>query len=150
MAKYILKRLVQILPVLLGISFIIFFILDMTPGDPARLILGQTANAEAVEQLREEMGLNDPFFVRYFKYLTNVVLHFDFGESYRTSQPVFTDILSRLPTSLGLASCGMVASLLFGLPLGILSRLSSSIGRSFGMAALALNLIITSVLKARK
>lgn len=121
MVKYILKRLVQILPVLLGISFIIFFILDMTPGDPARLILGQTANAEAVEQLREEMGLNDPFFVRYFNYLANVVLHFDFGESYRTSQPVFADILSRLPTSLGLASCGMVASLFFGLPLGILS-----------------------------
>lgn len=121
MGKYILKRLLQIIPVLIGISFIIFFILDMTPGDPARLILGQSANAEAVEQLREEMGLNDPFFVRYFNYMKDIILHFDFGESYRTSKPVFEDILSRLPVSLGLASCGMVASLCFGLPLGILS-----------------------------
>ena len=121
MIKYVLKRLLAIIPVLIGISFIIFFILDLTPGDPARLILGQNATKEAVEELTLRMGLNDPFFVRYFRYIRDIILHFDFGTSYRTGKAVFADIMPRLPTSLGLATCGMVASLFFGVPLGILS-----------------------------
>ena len=66
MGKYILKRLFLMIPVLLGVSFIIFSIMALTPGDPAMMILGEGAPAEALEAKREELGLNDPFFVRYF------------------------------------------------------------------------------------
>ena len=128
MLKYILKRLILIIPVLIGISFIIFFILDLTPGDPARLILGQSATKEAVEALRLEMGLDKPFFVRYFSYLWGLVSNLDFGTSYRTGKAVFDDILPRLPTSLGLATCGMISSLFFGVPLGILSAVKQYSG----------------------
>ena len=116
----------EIIPVVLGIAFIIFAILNMIPGDPARLILGQTATAEAVEQLREEMGLNDPFLKRFFDYVLNVILHFDFGNSYKSGQPVFGLIAKRFPVSVRLAFCGMVGSCLFGIPLGILSAVKQN------------------------
>lgn len=121
MIKYTLKRLILILPVCLGIAFIIFSIMNLTPGDPARIILGQSATAEAVAELREELHLNDPFFKRFFDYIVNIVTKGDFGNSYRTSKPVFDDIFNRFPVSLKLALCGMISSCIFGIPLGILA-----------------------------
>lgn len=126
MIRYVLKRLIEIIPVVLGIAFIIYAILNFTPGDPARLILGQNATAEAVDQLREEMGLNDPFLVRFFNYIRNIVTKFDFGKSYKTGQPVFKEILKRFPVSLKLALCGMIGSCAFGIPLGILSAVKQN------------------------
>ncbi len=121
MSRYILKRLVLIIPVLLGISFIIFSIMEITPGDPARLILGQSATPEALEQLREELGLNAPFLQRFFRYIYNIVSRLDFGTSYRTMKPVYVDIFIRFPVSIKLALCGMIGSCIFGIPLGILA-----------------------------
>lgn len=121
MVRYVVKRLIAIIPVVLGIAFIIFTIMDFTPGDPARLILGQNATAEAVEQLQEEMGLNDPFLQRFGNYVWRVVTKFDFGNSYKTGRPVFEEILKRFPVSIKLAFAGMIGSCLFGIPLGILS-----------------------------
>lgn len=126
MTKYIIKRLIEIIPVVLGIAFIIFAILNMIPGDPARLILGQTATAEAVEQLRDEMGLNDPFITRFASYVKDVIFHFDFGNSYKSGQPVFAVILKRFPVSFKLALCGMIGSCVFGIPLGILSAVKQN------------------------
>ena len=126
MIHYVIKRLIAIIPVVLGIAFIIFAILNITPGDPARLILGANATAEAVEQLREDMGLNDPFFVRFFSYICNVITKFDFGSSYKSGIPVFKEILKRFPVSLNLAICGMLGSCLFGIPLGILSAVKQN------------------------
>jgi len=121
MVKYTLKRILLIIPVCLGIAFIIFAIMNLTPGDPARIILGQSATAEAVEQLREELHLNDPFFKRFIDYLGNIITKGDFGNSYRTSKPVLNEILNRFPVSLKLAICGMITSCIFGIPLGILA-----------------------------
>lgn len=73
MLKYIGKRLLMMIPVILGISFIIFAIMDLTPGDPARMVLGEGATPEAVEQKREEMGLNEPFIVRYANFVCGVL-----------------------------------------------------------------------------
>ena len=73
MLKYILKRLLMLLPVLLGISLLIFAIMSLTPGDPARLVLGSYATEEDLVEWREERGLNDPFFQRYFDYIFNAV-----------------------------------------------------------------------------
>jgi len=121
MIIYILKRLIAMIPIMLGIAFIIFTIMDFTPGDPALLILGQSATREAVEQLRVEMGLKDPFFVRFSRYIYNIVTKLDFGKSYRTRKPVYDEIFKRLPVSIKIATCGMVCACLFGIPIGVLS-----------------------------
>ena len=121
MGKYVLKRLAALIPIVLGIYFLIFTIMDLTPGDPARLILGPDATAEAVDQLTEEMGLNRPFFVRFFDYVYKAVTQLDFGESYRTQKPVFNEILSRFPVSLKLAGISIGFAVLLGIPLGVFS-----------------------------
>ena len=126
MLRYILKRLIEIIPVMLGIAFIIYAIMSFTPGDPARLILGANATSEAVENLREEMGLNDPFLVQFFNYIWRIISKGDFGTSYKSGQPVFQEIFKRFPVSLNLAICGMIGSCLFGIPLGILSAVKQN------------------------
>ena len=126
MLRYILKRLIEIIPVMLGIAFIIYAIMSFTPGDPARLILGANATNEAVENLREEMGLNDPFLVQFFHYIWRIVSKGDFGNSYKSGQPVFQEIFKRFPVSLNLAICGMIGSCIFGIPLGILSAVKQN------------------------
>ena len=96
MLKYIGKRLLMLIPVLLGVTFIIFVITYITPGDPARIILGETATPESVEALRNEMGLNKPFLIRFVTYVWDA-LRGDFGNSYMTGQPVMELILDRFP-----------------------------------------------------
>ena len=120
MLKYIGKRLLLMLPVLLGISFILFTIMDFTPGDPARMILGEYASQEEVDALREEMGLNENFFVRYGKYVAGAVTG-DFGESYRSSTPVVEEIAARFPATLKIAVLAMFIAVLIGIPVGIIS-----------------------------
>ena len=83
MLKYILKRILLLIPVLIGATFIVFFVMDMTPGDPAVAKLGVDATAEQIEELREEMGLNDPFPVRYGRFVLDLVQG-DLGTSYKT------------------------------------------------------------------
>lgn len=120
MLRYILKRLLLMIPVLLGISFILFSILNLTPGDPARAMLGEGATEEDVQQLREEMGLNDPFFVRYGKYIIDL-FQGDFGKSYVSGRLVSDEILTRFPTTIRLAFCGITFAVLVGIPVGIIS-----------------------------
>jgi peptide/nickel transport system permease protein len=121
MIRYIVTRLMLLIPILLGVSFLIFTIMEFTPGDPATRILGIDAPPEALEQLRNQLGLNDPFFVRYFDYIGGIVTHLDFGMSWRTKNPVFQDVLPRIPVSMTLAFLGIVFATLFGIPLGVLS-----------------------------
>ena len=79
MAKYIIKRLLVLIPILLGVALIIFTIMDLTPGDPAVRILGPESSIEAREQLREDLGLNQPFWVRFFDYIKNAYYDVDFN-----------------------------------------------------------------------
>lgn len=120
MYKYILKRLLLLIPVLLGVSLLVFTILSLTPGDPAQLILGESAPKEAVLKLREEMGLNDPFIFQYLRFVKNAILG-DFGRSYTTGREVFGEIFSRFPNTFVLAITGMVISVCIGIPVGIIS-----------------------------
>lgn len=120
MYKFILKRLLFLIPVLLGVTFVVFVILSLAPGDPVLVVLGDGATDEAVEQMREELGLNDPILIRYVKYIGNI-LRGDFGKSYKTRLSVAEQILARFPNTILLASCGMVLSIVIGIPLGILS-----------------------------
>lgn len=120
MYKYVLKRLLMLIPVILGVSFLVFFIMSLAPGDPARTILGETAPIESVMALREELGLNDPVIVRYVNYMVDL-LHGDLGESYKTGQPVIYEILSRFPATLTLAFWGMLFAVVLSIPIGIIS-----------------------------
>lgn len=120
MTRYILKRLVLMIPIVLGISFIIFTIISVTPGDPVQLIMGTDADPVLMEAKREEWGLNDNFLVRYAKYIGGVVTG-DLGTSYRTGNSVAGEIAQRLPKTMVIALGGIGLSVLVGVPLGLIS-----------------------------
>ena len=121
MYKYVIKRLLITIPVLLGVMFIVFTIINFTPGDPASMILGESAPQEDIDRLNHELGYDQPFFVRFFDYVKGVVLEGDLGTSYRTNQPVLDEILSRFPYTVQLAVLSIVFSSLIGSSVGILS-----------------------------
>ncbi|MDY3919201.1 MAG: ABC transporter permease [Candidatus Limivivens sp.] len=121
MAKYIIKRLIYMIPVLLGVAFLVFTILSLTPGDPGTIILGITAKPEDIAALNAEFGYDQPFLVRFLNYIGDIVLHFDLGNSYQSRQPVVNDIIARFPNTLLLAVLSMSVSSIIGISLGILS-----------------------------
>lgn len=121
MHKYVVKRILLTIPVLLGAVFLVFAIMQLTPGDPGTLILGITAKPEDIAALNHRLGADLPFFEQFFNYLKDILLHFDFGSSYRSGKPVFDSILSRFPTTFRLALFSMLLSSLIGISLGILS-----------------------------
>jgi len=106
--------------VVLGITFIIFSVMTLTPGDPAQIILGDGATQEAIAALRQELGLNDNLFVRFFRYVWEA-LQGNFGNSYRTGQAVVIELLNRLPNTILLAIFGVGGAALIGVPIGITS-----------------------------
>lgn len=122
MSKYIFRRILSIIPTILIIVFAIFFILDLTPGTPGRVILGVTATEEQVKNLDEALGYNRPVVVRYVDYLVHAVQG-DFGNSYVSQQPVFDILAPKFPTTLKLALLAVAFSALIGIPLGIISSL---------------------------
>ena len=120
MLKYILKRLLYLIPVMFGVSLIIFAMMYFTPGDPARIILGETATEAAVEQLRDELGLNDHFVIQYGRWLFDAVRG-DIGTSYQTRRPVVDEIMDRFPATFQLAAAGVFVAVVIGIPIGIIS-----------------------------
>ncbi len=120
MIKYIAKRLFMMVFVVIGISFIVFTLMNITPGETAQMILGQSARPEQVAKLEEELGLNEPFFTRYFTFLSGAVRG-DFGQSYLSRLPVFEEILQRFPSTLLLATIAMFIATLIGVPVGVIS-----------------------------
>ncbi len=111
----------MMIPVLLGVVFIVFFLMYITPGDPASIMLGEAATPEAVSQLREELGLNQGFLMRFFLYVKGVVLHGNLGISYVSKRPVLMEVLERFPTTALLASLSALVSLTIGISAGIIS-----------------------------
>lgn len=128
MVKYILKRLVQLVVVLLGVTFLTFMITQATPSDTAEMkyvSMGMMPSAELLEQTREEMGLNDPVLVQYGRWLGNV-LHGDLGESSKFGESVWTQMTKKLPMTLKLAGVSLVVVILISFPLGILSAVKKN------------------------
>ena len=121
MAKFIALRVLAMVPILLGVTFIVFGILSLTPGDPGRLILGQNATQQAVADLNHQLGYDKPFFVRFLNFVVNGATKFDFGKSYRSQKPVVSEIILSFPTTLKLATFSVILSAMIGIPLGILS-----------------------------
>lgn len=120
MWRYILRRLLMLIPVLIGISIFVFLLMYFTPGDPAQLMLGEGAPRHQLEALRESMGLNEPVHIQYFNWLKNAVRG-DLGQSLRSRKLVTTEILDRLPATAELAFAAVVFAVLVGMPVGILS-----------------------------
>jgi len=118
MHRYVMKRLLLMIPTLLGITLIVQLFIMIVPGDPARLMLGEMSTTEEVEALREQLGLNDPFHIRYGNYIAGI-LKGDLGVSYRSKRPVMSEILQRFPYSLMLVFISMGIALCLGIPLGI-------------------------------
>jgi ABC-type dipeptide/oligopeptide/nickel transport system permease component len=119
MIRYILKRLLWIIPVVIGVAILIFTLMYFVPGDPASIILGSSATQLDIKELREVMGLNKPFYVRLGDYLRDVFLNFNFGTSYITKNPVTSELINRFPYTFTLAVACMLLALLVGIPLGI-------------------------------
>ena len=124
MVKYTLRRLLLLIPVVLGVALLIFIIMSFTPGDPAVIILGENATAEQVAALHVKLGLDHPLLVRFFNYIKGIILHFDFGTSYINGRPVREEILQRFGYTFKIAAFSMVFSLGIGVPLGIVAALN--------------------------
>ncbi|MFN3267274.1 MAG: ABC transporter permease, partial [Deinococcales bacterium] len=120
MTAYLFRRLLGLIPVLLGISILVFAFVRAIPGDPARVMLGERATEEAVRQIRQDMGLDRPLPEQYFKYMGNV-LRGDLGTSIFSQIPVADDMKRRFPATLELSLAAMFFALLVGVPLGILA-----------------------------
>ena len=122
MLKYIVKRLLILIPVLLGVSFLVFSILALMPADVASVQLGVSATPEGIEKWNEEHGLNDPFFQRYFNYMAGLLTG-DPGISWSSNTPIKTEFLQRIPSTMILTAGTIVLVILLGVPVGVISAI---------------------------
>ena len=120
--SYLIRRALMTIPVFIGLSILIFMLARVLPGDPARMALGPRASDEAVQNLRDEMGLDDPLLTQYFNYMSGL-LQGDMGIALTTNRNVFDDILFFFPATLELVIVAMLIAMLFGIPLGIIAGL---------------------------
>jgi len=120
MALYVLRRLLMLLPILVGVSLLTFAILHVTPGDPAVMMLGQYATPERIAGLRQELGLDDPLPVQYGRYVWRA-LHGDLGRSFRSQRPVIQEILDRFPSTVQLTLTALCLAVLAGVSTGVLA-----------------------------
>lgn len=124
MFRFILRRLLYLIPVWIGISLVAFVLANLTPGDPARLALqrelGRQPTAGETQAAREQMGLDDPAPVRYLRWVGDAVTG-DLGTSYRTGNPVLESLVDRFPSTLQISGLGLILAVTLAIPLGVLS-----------------------------
>jgi peptide/nickel transport system permease protein len=125
MRKYIIKRIVLIFPVVIGITFFIYAVLALAPGDPVSLILGPDATPEQIVEKRHELGLDRNLFVRYVLYLKSVVQG-DFGNSWISGRSVMTEFVQRIPNTFALAVSSLIVTLVFGLSFGVIAAVQQN------------------------
>ena len=123
MGRYVLRRVVLIIPVLFGVSLFTFLMIHLVPGDPVRVMMGTSGSAEDAERIRNELGLNDPLHQQFIRYIGHV-LQGDFGNSIRSGQPVLREISERLPSTLELTGVAMATAVVVGLTLGVAAAAS--------------------------
>jgi peptide/nickel transport system permease protein len=147
---FVAKRLLQTIPMLFGIVLIVFLVLQITPGDPARQIVGLRASEEELEQVREELGLNDPVIVQYGRYVANV-LQGDLGYSYKSRKPVADIIGERIGVTVWLLGAGILLTVLISVPLAVIGALKRDRPvdhaiRGFGLLGLSMPPFWTGVI----
>lgn len=121
MSRYIYKRLLLMIPVVIMVAVLIFTIMYFTPGDPAIIILGPNASLEQLAAKRAELGIDQPYLVQLWNYLKNVFIRFDFGNSFINGRSVSSQIMERFPRTLMIASLSVLLSIVAGVPLGIVA-----------------------------
>ena len=125
MSKYILKRILISIPVLIGVIFIIFIMLNVVPGDPITLMMGEHIKPDLIEQFRVRMGLDDPVIIRFFKYIINAIQG-DLGMSYKLKRDVTDLIKDEFPNTVKLALFAAVIAWIVGIPAGIISAIKQN------------------------
>ncbi len=120
MSRYILKRLVMLIPVLIGVTFLVYFIISLSPGDPAAMIAGESADAMTIEAVRKDLGLDKPVIVQYANYMFDLIRG-DMGVSYKTKRPVFATVMAAFPNTAKLAFWSILVAVGIALPIGIIS-----------------------------
>ncbi len=121
MGKYILRRILMMIPIVVIVTFVIFLILNGNPNSIIYGIVGNDAPPEVVQATMEKLGLDKPVLVRFWNYIVNIVVNHDFGNSYSFGRPVWNDIVAKIPISMLVSFNGMLVAVLIGVPLGILS-----------------------------
>lgn len=121
MTKRVLKRILLLIPTVIGVSFIVFLLFYLSPGDAALAKAGPNAPKEVIEALRENMGLNDPFLAQYLRFLKGLLFHFDLGTSYISGSSVTKTLLAVFPNTLKLTGFSLLIAVIFGILLGVLS-----------------------------
>ena len=137
MIKYVFRRLAMLIPVLIGVSFLVFSIMELTPGDPVAMYLGAGYTEEAYENITQELGLDQPFLVRYGRFVIQAVQG-DFGVSYSTRQPVMNEISPRLPKTVQLSLAAMLFAAAIGIPLGVVAAVKQNSAVDSAASLLAL------------
>lgn len=120
MVNYILKRFLSVIPVLIIVSVVVFFIIHLTPGDPASVMLGDQATKEQLEEVREQLGLNQPIYLQYLTWITGV-LQGDLGFSYFMNKPVLSSIFEHLQPTISLAILAQLFAIILAVPFGIIA-----------------------------
>lgn len=121
MGRYVIRRLAAMILIIIGVAFVVFTIMEMTPGDPAVMMLGDNASAESIQAFNDQFGLDKPFFVRFIRYILNLFTRFDFGTSWLTSRPVLGTLRERIPVTLNIAISSIAFASIIGVLLGVLS-----------------------------
>ena len=126
MIRYIIKRLLWMIPIILGVAIIVFTMMTFTPGKPEEIILGSTATEESLAAMHTELGLDDPYVVRLSTFLSDTFIHFDMGESWQTGVSIKDSIIERLPRTMLLTIVIMVISFSIGIPLGVVAAVNQN------------------------
>jgi len=137
MIQFIVRRVLQLIPVLIGVSILVFSLMHITPGNPAHIIAGENAPVETVKQIEERLGLNDPITVQYFRFVKKAV-KLDFGTSWRTSLPVEKELWLKFWVTLELSIYSTIFSLFLGLIAGIISAVRQYSWSDVGIMLVAL------------
>jgi len=120
-SRYVLKRILILIPIIMSITFVVYGLMSLAPGDPGTAMLGAGAPEEQVAAFNESVGFNRPFIVKYGDFLYNMLFKMDLGTSYRTRQPIIDEIKARLPISFKLAFSATLLAASIGIPVGVLS-----------------------------
>ena len=143
MLRFIVRRLLLLVPILLGLSILVFLYLRALPGSPAYALLGDRATPESVAEINRQYGLDKPIHVQYWRYMKNLITDRSLGESSRTRRPVTEEIKQRFPATIELAVAAMIFATLFGIPLGFIA--AKRYGTAVDHASLVLSLLGISI-----
>lgn len=137
MLRYLVRRLLLTIPVLLGVATLVFSLIHLVPGDPAQAMLGDGASAQDIAELRKSLGLDAPLFDQYVTFLSRAITG-DLGRSFRTGQPVTTMIVERVPATAELAIAAMVVAIVLAIPLGVIAAVWRGTAADYGAMTFAL------------